>query len=121
MSMFTNDQWLIVILIFLLGLVVGMALMAGGKWKRRYRDESRRCETLEAENKRLRAEADELNSLRHAAARSDRTDAERVEAERLRADRTEADRIEAERIEVERREGDRREADRRIADRRDPG
>jgi hypothetical protein len=97
---FTNDQWLIVILVFLLGLVIGAALMAGGKWKRRYRDEVRRREALETENKRLRGEAQELDSLRHAAARSDRTEAERLEAER--------------------REGERREGDRRQGDRRDP-
>jgi cell division protein FtsB len=97
---FTNDQWLIVLLVFLLGLVIGMLLMAGGKWKRRYRDEQRRCAALEAENKRLRGEAQELESLRHAAAKSDRTEAERIEEER--------------RVE------DRRQADRRQGDRRDP-
>jgi cell division protein FtsB len=98
--MFTNDQWLIVILIFLLGFVVGMALMAGGKWKGRYRDESRRREALEAENKKLRADAREMDTLRGAAARTDRAEIERLEAER--------------------REGDRRAGDRRVGDRRDP-
>ncbi len=98
--MFTNDQWLIVALIFLLGLVIGMALMAGGKWKRRYRDETRRCEALEAENKKLRADAQEMDTLRQAAAKSERAEIERLEAER--------------------REGERRGGDRRQGDRRDP-
>jgi hypothetical protein len=80
-TLFTSDQWLIVALIFLLGLVVGMALMAGGKWKKRYKEESRlrqddarQRKELEAENARLRKEAAEMDSLRHAAARSDRRD-----------------------------------------------
>ncbi len=71
MTPFTYDQWIIVALIFLLGLVVGMILMAGGKWKRRYREEARRAEELEAENRRLRNEALEMDSLRHAAARDE--------------------------------------------------
>jgi uncharacterized protein HemX len=99
-TMFTNDQWLIVALIFLLGLVIGMALMAGGKWKRRYREETRRCGALEAENKKLRADAQEMDTLRNAAARSERAEIERLEAER--------------------REGERRAGDRRQGDRRDP-
>ena len=71
MTAFTSDQWLVVALVFLLGLIVGMALMAGGKWKRRYRDENARVRELEAENARLRKEADEMSSLRHAAARDE--------------------------------------------------
>jgi hypothetical protein len=101
MIAFTNDQWLIVALIFLLGLVVGAAMMAGGKWKRRYREEQKRASDLEAENKRLRGEAAEMDSLRNAAARSDRAEIDRLEAER--------------------REGERRLGDRRVGDRRDPG
>ena len=53
---FTPDQWLILLLAFLLGLVLGMAFLANPKWKRRYREESRlrtqeqrRREELEAE------------------------------------------------------------------------
>jgi cell division protein FtsB len=105
---FTNDQWLIIILVFLLGLIIGMALMAGGKWKRRYREEAalrkedaRRCEALEAENKRLQGEAAEMESLRHAAAKSNREEVERIEEERR---------------EAERRQGDRRQGDRRDPD-----
>ena len=68
---FTQDQWLIVGLVFLLGLVIGMALMAGGKWKGRYREEARRREKLERENAQLRKDSDEMRSLRHAAARDE--------------------------------------------------
>lgn len=101
MMAFTSNQWLIVGLVFLLGLVVGAALMAGGKWKRRYRDEQKRAADLEAENKRLRGEAAEMDSLRQAAAKSDRAEIDRLEAER--------------------RLGDRRQGDRRLGDRREPG
>ena len=71
MTFFTSDQWLIVALIFLLGIVLGMALMAGGKWKRRYREERARCAELEAENKRLQKDASEMDTLRQAAARDE--------------------------------------------------
>ena len=100
MIAFTQDQWLIVGLVFLLGLVVGAALMASGKWKRRYREEQKRSADLEAENKRLRGEAAEMDTLRQAAAKSDRAEIDRLEAER--------------------REGERRQGDRRVGDRRDP-
>ncbi|TFI57861.1 hypothetical protein E2493_12785 [Sphingomonas parva] len=65
------NEWVLYILIFLFGLVVGMALMANGKWKRRYRDETRRTAELQAENKRLHDRATEMDSLRHAAARDE--------------------------------------------------
>ncbi len=65
------NDWVLYILIFLLGLVVGMALMAGGKWKRRYKDEARRREAVEAENKKLHARVTEMDSLRQAAARDE--------------------------------------------------
>ena len=71
MTLFTPDQWLIVGLVFLLGIVLGMALMAGGKWKRRYREERARCAELEAENKRLQKDSAEMDSLRQAAARDE--------------------------------------------------
>ena len=69
--LFTPSQWLIVALIFLLGIVLGAALMAGGKWKRRYREEQARCAELEAENARLRKDSAEMDTLRHAAARDE--------------------------------------------------
>jgi hypothetical protein len=71
MPSFTPDQWLILLLTFLLGLILGMALFAGSKWKPRYRDEVRRREALEAENEQLRRDAREMDSLRHAAVKDD--------------------------------------------------
>jgi len=65
-TLFTSDQWLIVGLVFLLGLVLGAALMAGGKWKRRYKEERARAADLEAENRRL-----QKDTLRSAAARDE--------------------------------------------------
>ena len=69
MTPFTPDQWIILILIFVLGLLVGMFFMAGSKWKGRYREERSRCEALEAENEKLRREGREMDSLRNAAAK----------------------------------------------------
>ena len=70
MTPFDSNQWMVVLLVFLLGLIVGMFLTAGSKWKRRYREEARRREELETENARLQSETRELESLRHAAART---------------------------------------------------
>ena len=62
MNAFTPDQWLVLLLAFLLGLFLGMALMASPKWKRRYREESRlrqdevrKREALESERKHWEA------------------------------------------------------------------
>ena len=71
MPAFTPDQWLILLLTFVLGIILGMALMANNKWKGRYRDEVRRREALEAENEQLRRDAREMDSLRQAAARDE--------------------------------------------------
>ena len=53
MVVFTSDQWVIVALVFLLGLLIGAFLTAGGrrKWKARYREESARREALEREQR----------------------------------------------------------------------
>jgi uncharacterized membrane-anchored protein YhcB (DUF1043 family) len=67
MTPFAPDQWVMLVLMFVLGVVVGMFLFAGAKWKRRYREEVARREELEAENRALRVERDELTSLRGAA------------------------------------------------------
>ena len=78
MPAFTPDQWLVLGLVFLLGLVIGMFLTAGGKWKRRYREDVALREDLQKENAQLRKDAAEMESLRHAAARDEarkRTDA----------------------------------------------
>ena len=71
MEAFTTDQWLVLALVFVLGLMLGMAFLASPKWKRRYREEAARREELEAENARLRREADEMETLRRAAARDE--------------------------------------------------
>ena len=71
MPSFTPDQWLILLLTFVLGIILGMALMANNKWTGRYRDEVRRREALEAENEQLRRDAREMDSLRQAAARDE--------------------------------------------------
>ena len=71
MLAFTPDQWLILLLAFVLGLILGMAFLAGPKWKNRYRDEVRRREALEAENAQLRRDASEMDTLRQAAARDE--------------------------------------------------
>ena len=48
---FTSDQWVIVALVFILGMLIGAFLTAGGrrKWKARYREESARREAIERE------------------------------------------------------------------------
>lgn len=61
MQPFTFDQAVIAALLFVLGLFIGMFFLAGGKWKRRYRDEIARREEFERENR-------EYQSLRQAAA-----------------------------------------------------
>jgi len=71
MLAFTPDQWLILLLAFVLGLILGMAFLASPKWKQRYRDEVRKRETLETENEQLRREAREMDSLRQAAVRDE--------------------------------------------------
>lgn len=70
MEPFTFDQWIVIALVFLFGLFLGMAAMAGGKWKRRYRDEHARVAELERENEALRRDAREMDSLRHSAAKA---------------------------------------------------
>ena len=77
---FTHDQWIILALVFVLGILVGLFLTAGGrkKWKTRYYDERGRLETREREYKDREAhwanqekEWRERDSLRAAAIRGD--------------------------------------------------
>ena len=84
MTTFTQDQWIIIALVFVLGLLIGAFLTAGGrkKWKTRYHDEIERRRTLEREHAdREQHWADqerdwrERDSLR-AAAVKDRRDVE---------------------------------------------
>jgi hypothetical protein len=58
MDLFTPNQWLIVGLVLLFGLLIGAALASGGgrKHKARYRDEAARRAELERDNERLRKE-----------------------------------------------------------------
>jgi hypothetical protein len=53
MTAFTSDQWVIIALIFILGLLIGAFLTAGGrrKWKARYREESTKREAIEREHR----------------------------------------------------------------------
>ena len=62
MEAYSPDQWLVLLLAFLLGLFLGMAFLASPKWKRRYREESRlradevrKREALETERKHWEA------------------------------------------------------------------
>lgn len=75
---FTSDQWIIIALVFLLGLLVGGFLFAGSgrKWKTRYREETRRREELEDNHRQRERDWDERekewrerDSLRGAAVR----------------------------------------------------
>ncbi len=76
MLAFTSDQWIIIALVFLLGLLVGSFLLAGSgrKWKTRYREETRRREDIEKNQTERQREWDERekefrerDSLRGAA------------------------------------------------------
>ena len=69
----TSDPnlWAICVLVFLLGLLIGVFLTAGGrrKWKARYKSEVDRRETLEREHADREKEWRERDSLRSAAAK----------------------------------------------------
>jgi len=69
MEAFSPDQWLVLALALLLGLILGMALMASPKWKQRHREEVTRRQELEAENAQLRRDAAEADTLHRAALR----------------------------------------------------
>ena len=78
MLQFTSDQWVILGLVFLLGLLIGGFLFAGTgrKWKTRYRDEARQREELEERQREREEEWEERqkewrerDSLREAAIR----------------------------------------------------
>ena len=76
MVAFTSDQWIILALVFVLGLLVGAFLLAGSgrKWKHRYRGEVTRREEIEERHRDREREWDERekewrerDSLRAAA------------------------------------------------------
>lgn len=68
---FTTDQWVIVGLIFLLGLVTGGFLFSGGgrKWKQRYQAEKDRIAAIETRHAAAEKEWRERDALRAAALR----------------------------------------------------
>lgn len=81
MTTFNPDQWIILGLVFVLGLLIGMWLTSGGrrKWKTRYNEEVERRKTLETDLKDREAhwatrekEWREQDSLRGAAVRDQR-------------------------------------------------
>ena len=78
MMQFTTDQWIILLLVFLLGLLVGGFIFSGGgrKWKHRYNSEVERREELERFHAEREKEWRERDSLRAAALK----DKERAEA-----------------------------------------
>ena len=69
MLSFTSDQWVIVALIFVLGLLVGAFLASGGgrKWKQRYNAEVARRHDLEQVHATREKDWREQDSLRAAA------------------------------------------------------
>jgi hypothetical protein len=76
MTNFTSDQWVIVALVFLLGLLVGGFLFSGGgrKWKTRYNAEAERRKEIEAQHAQREREWREQDSLRAAALRNNPRD-----------------------------------------------
>ena len=81
MIAFTSDQWVILALVFVLGLLIGAFLFAGSgrKWKQRYRAEVDRRETIEREHAEHHRQFEarekewrEQDSLRAAAAKDRR-------------------------------------------------
>jgi hypothetical protein len=72
----TSDPnlWVICGLVFLLGLLIGVFLTAGGrrKWKTRYKSEVDRREALESEHAEREREWRERDSLRAAAIKDPR-------------------------------------------------
>ena len=80
---FTSDQWMILALVFLLGLLIGAFLLAGSgrKWKTRYREEIRRREEIEHRHKEREREWEtrekdwrERDTLRGAAVKDRNAD-----------------------------------------------
>jgi uncharacterized membrane-anchored protein YhcB (DUF1043 family) len=70
---FTTDQWIIVALVFVLGMLVGGFIFSGGgrKWKHRYNSELNRREELERIHAEREKEWRERDSLRAAAIKGD--------------------------------------------------
>ncbi len=79
MLSFTSDQWVIVALIFVLGLLVGGFLFSGGgrKWKERYNAEVTRRTDLEKAHEAREKDWREQDSLRAAALKNQDRDVAR--------------------------------------------
>ena len=62
---FSPNEWLLVGLAALFGLLIGLAMAAGGgrKHKARYRDEARKSAELERENEKLRRELRDVQGI----------------------------------------------------------
>ena len=90
---FTSDQWVIVALIFVLGLLVGGFLFSGGgrKWKQRYNSEVARRTDLEKSHAQREKEWREQDSLRGAAARDRVVDARDQDRDGIRDSRDPVD------------------------------
>ena len=73
MLQFSTDQWIIILLVFLLGLFIGGFIFSGGgrKWKHRYNTEVDRREELERLHAEREKEWRERDSLRAAALKGD--------------------------------------------------
>ena len=67
MASFTPNEWFILVLVFLLGLLLGMAAMAGNKWKRRYREEVAKRQAAEADRARFESQARQAETRAAAA------------------------------------------------------
>ncbi|MBW0144825.1 hypothetical protein [Sphingomicrobium clamense] len=76
MTQFTPDQWIIIGLVFVLGILVGLFLLSGRgkKWKTLYKEEVTRREAVEAEYKMAETEWRERDSLRAAALKTGKVD-----------------------------------------------
>jgi len=83
MMTFSTDQWIIVALVFLLGLLVGGFIFSGGgrKWKHRYNSELDRREELEHVHAEREKEWRERDSLRAAALKDKEPEREPAPAE----------------------------------------
>ena len=76
----TQAEWIILALVFILGLLIGMFLTAGGrrKWKARYREETARREAIEREHREhMKRHAHDDAGTTRASSRRD-TDADGV-------------------------------------------
>ena len=79
MTEFTPDQWIIIGLVFVLGVLVGLFMLSGRgkKWKTLYREEVARREAIEADYANAQTEWRERDSLRAAALKNPGVDVDR--------------------------------------------